>query len=34
MTEEGDLYEFIDDGRADGVNEMDGELQKEDNEEE
>lgn len=34
MMEGGYLYEFIDDRRADGVDEVDGELQKEDNEEE
>ena len=34
MTEEGEIYEFIDDRRADGVDEMDGELQEEDNKEE
>lgn len=27
------MYEFIDDGRADGVDEVDGELQEEDDEE-
>ena len=32
MMEAGGLYEFIDDGRANGVDEMDGELQKEDDE--
>lgn len=34
MTEEGEIYEFIDDRRADGVDEVDGELQEEDNKEE
>lgn len=28
------MYEFVDDGRADGVDEVDGELQEENDEEE
>lgn len=32
--EAGGLYEFIDDRRANGIDEMDGELQKEDDEQE
>lgn len=34
MVEERCLYKFIDDRRADGVDEVDRELQKEDNEQE